>query len=74
MNVAVVGILMINFLTFYLYDRISIAHIERTEKLLLEQQNKYYNEQFGIMNTSIKATRAIKHDLNNHLAIVYSLI
>lgn len=74
MNIGVVALLIVNVLTFYLYDRIVVVYIERTEKLLLEQQNKYYNEQFEIMNASIKATRAIKHDLNNHIAIVSSLV
>lgn len=73
-SIALLGVLMLNVLTFYLYDRITIAHIERTEKLLLEQQNKYYDEQFEVMNSSIKATRAIKHDLNNHMAIISSLV
>lgn len=73
-NMAIIGIMVVNVLTFYLYDRVSVMHIERTEKLLLEQQNKYYDEQFKIMNSSIKATRAIRHDLNNHIAIVSSLI
>ena len=73
-NMAIIGIMVVNVLTFYLYDRVSVMHIERTEKLLLEQQNKYYDEQFKSMNSSIKATRAIRHDLNNHIAIVSSLI
>lgn len=73
-NMAIIGIMVVNVLTFYLYDRVSVMHIERTEKLLLEQQNKYYDEQFKIMNSSIKATRVIRHDLNNHIAIVSSLI
>ena len=74
MNIGVIALVIVNVLTFYLYDRIAVVYIERTEKLLLQQQNKYYNEQFEIMNASIKATRAIKHDLNNHIAIVYSLV
>lgn len=73
-SVGVIALLTVNVLTFYLYDKITIMYIERTEKLLLEQQNKYYDEQFKIMNSSIKATRAIRHDLNNHIAIVSSLI
>lgn len=74
MNIGVIALLILNVLTFYLYDRIVVVYIERTEKLLLQQQNKYYNEQFEIMNASLKATRAIKHDLNNHIAIVSSLV
>lgn len=73
-SVGIIALLAVNVLAFYLYDKITIMYVERTEKLLLEQQNKYYDEQFKIMNTSIKATRAIRHDLNNHIAIVSSLI
>ncbi|EPY2305381.1 sensor histidine kinase [Clostridium sporogenes] len=65
---------MINFSTFYLYEVISLTFAKQAEKLWIIQQNKYYERQFNLMKSSMKVTKAIKHDLKNHLVTVYSLL
>ncbi len=70
----VVLILLINFTTFYLYDVISASMVDKMDKILLGQQNKYYQKQFELMESSLKTTKAMRHDLRNHLSVIYALI
>jgi sensor histidine kinase YesM len=72
--IAIILILLMNFSTFYLYDVISAALADKIEKKLLNHQNKYYNKQFEIMEASLKTTKAMKHDLRNHLSVIYALV
>ncbi|EJO5349285.1 GHKL domain-containing protein [Clostridium botulinum] len=74
MVLGVIFILIINFSTFYLYEVISLTCEKQSEKQWIIQQNKYYERQFNLMKSSMKVTNAIKHDLKNHLSIVYSLL
>lgn len=66
-------VLVINFATFYLYDDLSQKLSDKTDKILMNQQNKYYERQFELMKISLKATKSIKHDLKNHLTSLYAL-
>lgn len=63
-------VLVINFIMLYLYDSLSAYYIEKTEKVLLETQNRYYNNEYELMKTSLDNIRALKHDLTNHLSTV----
>nr|WP_312580080.1 GHKL domain-containing protein [Sedimentibacter sp.] len=66
-------VLVINFATFYLYDDLSKILLDKADKIFMNQQNKYYERQFELMKTSLKATKSIKHDLKNHLISLYAL-
>lgn len=66
-------VLLINFATFYLYDQISRILSDKTDKMLTQQQNKYYEKQLELMKSSSKAIKTIKHDLKNHMASLYAL-
>ncbi|KOR26003.1 sensor histidine kinase [Clostridium sp. FAM 1755] len=74
MILGVIFILLINFSTFYLYEVISSTCAKQAEKRWIIQQNKYYEKQFSLMKSSMKVTKAIKHDLKNHLLTVYYLL
>lgn len=67
-------VMLINFATFYLYDQIASILSDKTEKTLMKQQNKYYENQLELMRTSLKATQTIKHDLKNHITCIYILV
>ncbi len=67
-------LLIINFSVLNLYNVITAAYDDRTTQLLLSQQNKYYNNQFELMKTSLKAKNAEKHDLKNHLSVIETLV
>ena len=69
-----ISALAINLVVFYMYDRISQLGRIKTEKELMQQQNNYYLKQFSIMDESQEATRAVRHDMRNHLASIGSMI
>ena len=72
-TISIVLTLTINFTAFYLYDAIIASSSEKTERLLLEQQNKYYDSQFNLMKESVSSTNELRHDLKNHLSAIYRL-
>lgn len=72
--IGVVLILLVNFTTFYLYDVISASMVDKIDKILLGQQNKYYQKQFELMESSLKTTKAMRHDLRNHLSVIHALV
>ncbi|NLG05641.1 MAG: GHKL domain-containing protein [Clostridia bacterium] len=76
-NYVIVGVLLmllINFATFNLYDAITAALSERMESRLLLEQNKYYDRQLETMRASLENTKAIRHDLKNHMFSISSLV
>ncbi len=72
--IGVVLILLVNFTTFYLYDVISASMVDKMDKILFGQQNKYHQKQFELMESSLKTTKAMRHDLRNHLSVIYALV
>ncbi len=72
--IGIVFMLFVNFATFYLYDVITKVWSDKMEKMLLQQKNKYYENQFNLMKLSVNNTATIKHDLKNHLSVIYTLI
>ena len=71
--VSVVLILLINFLVFYLYDSMIVVLAENVRRLSLEQQNIYYKRQLELMQSSIRHTQLLKHDMKNHLLMLKAL-
>lgn len=63
-------IVLINFSIIRLYDLVIDAMEDKTEKLLFEQQNKYYEKQLGIMQVAFKANNSLQHDLKEHLLVL----
>ncbi len=71
--VNVVSVLLINVLTFYLYDTILKLAEEKLDQRLRAQQNKYYENQLSLMKEALSNTKMIQHDLKNKLSPIYSL-
>lgn len=71
--ISVALVLLINFATFYLYDEISRIFLEEKEKIIIREQNKYYEKQLQLMSTSLDSIKRIKHDLKNHMSSIYAL-
>lgn len=63
----IVILLAVNFANVYIYNFIVESMVERTNQLLLEQQNKYIQNHLDMMENMIKIDRSFKHDLKNHL-------
>lgn len=71
--ICILMLLFINVATFYLYDSIIAEMDEKMSNKMLTQQNNYYESQFELMKTALKATNSFRHDLMNHVSILYTL-
>lgn len=60
-------ILMIMFLTYIVFRYMGIL-FERNERDKYHEINNYYERQFELMKTTLVNTRALHHDLQNHLS------
>lgn len=68
----VVLVMLINFTVFCLYDRVSRYVSEEAQRALILRQNAYYEKQLELMESSLNATRTLRHDMKNHLTSIYS--
>ncbi|SDA20162.1 Sensor histidine kinase YesM [Ruminococcus sp. YE71] len=67
-------LLMINFLTFYSYDKLLEKMRLKLTLSSIERINKTYHEQLEIMQGSQKQIRLLRHDMKNHLLVIESFI
>ena len=58
----IVILLAVNFANVYIYNFIVESMVERTNQLLLEQQNKYIQNHLDMMENMKKIDRSFKHD------------
>ncbi|BES65703.1 sensor histidine kinase [Gottschalkiaceae bacterium SANA] len=70
---SMLGVLFINFSVFYLYDSLSRVFAENADKRVIQAQNRYYEKQLSVMQSSLKSTRALRHDMNNHFTAITSM-
>jgi len=70
--ISVTAVLIINFTVFFLFDRLARLYQEKQEKVLIEQENKYYENQLQIINETQETTNILKHDMKNHLCAIFS--
>jgi len=66
--ICTICVLLINALSFYLYDYISILVTERMEKKIDSIQINYYEKQIDTMKEALEQYKTIKHDLRNKLS------
>jgi hypothetical protein len=72
--VALLFLLSINFIAFYLYNALGRYYVEENEKQLLIQQNEAYSRQFELIQQGQQSIRMIKHDMKNHMMTLNSLM
>lgn len=71
-TLSVAAVLIINFIVFFLFDSLARSYREKQEKIFAEQQNRYYENQLEIINTSLKNSSTLRHDIKNHLQVIFS--
>lgn len=71
-TISIISVLIINFTVFFLFDKMARLYQEKQEKGLIEQQNKYYENQLQIINETQEATNILRHDMKNHLRSLFS--
>lgn len=62
----IVFLMIINIVTFSLYDTVSYYYEQQIENIVLKNEIVFYNNQFSIMKNSVDDMRKIRHDINNH--------
>ncbi len=71
-TISIIAVLIINFTVFFLFDRVARLYQEKQEKGIIEQQNKYYENQLQIINETREVSNILKHDMKNHLRSLFS--
>lgn len=71
--VCIALLMLINIMTFYLYDKIIVSTENKTKMLLSLQQNAYYKKQLELMKSSMTGFKILRHDLKNQLAAIQSI-
>lgn len=71
---AVATILIINFMVFFLFDRVSLLFKEQQESALIKQQNEYYVNQLLLVEDLHNTTGKLRHDIKNHLLTINSYL
>lgn len=71
-TISIISVLIINFTVFFLFDKMARLYQEKQEKGLIEQQNKYYENQLQIINETQEAASILRHDMKNHLRSLFS--
>lgn len=72
--IPVTVVLVINFTVFFLFDRLAKLYQVTRENQLIEQQNRYYENQLELMQASLETSSLLRHDIKNHLFTVSSYI
>lgn len=65
-------IFIINFMAFFLFEKIIRFLNDEKERQIALQKNAYYEKQLDLMDFSLKNTRSLRHDIKNHLATIYT--
>lgn len=62
------GFLILNILCFYLFQHLTKLHRNQTQVMVLEVQNRAYQQQLELLNQARENISALRHDWNNHVA------
>lgn len=65
--IASIGLILVNFFTFYLYNMLSDALIHQYENEVLRQEVQGYVNQLDVMLQGEEKVKALRHDLKHHM-------
>jgi len=68
--ITIMVILIINFLVFYFFYEVKKYYAEVWDKYIIENRNKYYENQIKVIMASEEAIRKLKHDYKNHMIVL----
>lgn len=71
---SVICMILILFIIIYLYDLISKSYIEKMQAKMIEREKTYYYQQAELMQQSDSDLKKFRHDINNHLYVLNSMI
>ena len=67
-------ICIIDISTFWIHDKVNEVYREKIERSIMEEQILMYNKQLQIIQLSQKKIQSFRHDIKNHLLILYSYL
>ena len=67
-------ILTMNFITFWLYDRLIWQYEKKLDEVVMEHMNISYKKQLEIMRASILNTKSFQHDIKRHVISIDTLL
>lgn len=70
--VAIISVLFINILFYYLYDKLIDASESKLENALLSKQIDYYTTQYSQIESNWKESQRLRHDLKHNLINIQS--
>lgn len=62
-----VGLVVVNFFSFYLYNILSVALFRQYENEVLRQKMRGYANQLDVMLQGEEKVRALRHDMKHHM-------
>lgn len=67
-------ICIIDVSTYYIYDKINEAYLQRLEREAIKQKVEMYEHQLDLMEQSHKNIKALRHDMKKHLYLIQSYL
>jgi sensor histidine kinase regulating citrate/malate metabolism len=67
-------ICIIDVSTYYIYDKINEAYLQRLEREAIKQRVEMYEHQLDLMEQSHKNIKALRHDMKKHLYLIQSYL
>ncbi len=65
--IASIGLILINFFTFYLYNMMSETLVNQYENEMLRQKIQGYSNQLDVMLQGEEKVKALRHDMKHHM-------
>lgn len=65
--IASIGLILVNFFTFYLYNMLSETFLNQYENKMLRQTIQSYSHQLDIMIQGDEKVKALRHDMKHHM-------
>lgn len=66
--------LMLNFVVFYVFNRLTSYFESEWHSRELKQQTMFYENELNLIQNNFKNIRILKHDLQNHLSVIFGLV
>lgn len=66
--------LMLNFIVFYIFNRLTSYFESEWRSRELKQQTVFYENELNLIQNNFKNIRILKHDLQNHLSVIFGLV
>lgn len=73
-KVSVFFILLVLILIIYMYDIVSGSYVNMLHTQVIERENMYYTKQAEVLQKNNDNIRKFRHDMNNHLYVLESLL